>query len=182
VLKPGGRFAISDVRRSREVRPTCARTWSYGSGAWAGALEEKEFISLLSAAGFENSSHRSPRAFYETKDAGRVPRPRTRTSRMSRRASDTRLQNRRERNSLIEAAMCVSARIKASPPTTKRMLRAALDWLAADGISWHQLHSSRPSESGAFRAYATGFPFTARFGGGETRGQQRRRLADDQSR
>ena len=34
VLKPGGRFAVSDVVVRARCRRPCARTWSCGSAAW----------------------------------------------------------------------------------------------------------------------------------------------------
>ncbi len=50
VLKPGGRFAVSDVIR-RGVVPDDRESWT---ACVAGALEETEYRSLLAAAGFES--------------------------------------------------------------------------------------------------------------------------------
>ncbi len=53
VLKPGGRFAVSDVVVRGEVPAEVRRNMELWVGCIAGALEEKEFASKLSAAGFE---------------------------------------------------------------------------------------------------------------------------------
>ena len=68
VLKPGGRFAISDVVVRGEVPVDVRKNMELWIGCVAGALEEKEFISLLSEAGFENPSI-EPTRVYEAKDA-----------------------------------------------------------------------------------------------------------------
>jgi SAM-dependent methyltransferase len=54
VLKPGGRFAVSDViRRGSEVPEAIARNVELWVGCIAGALHEDEYKSLLGQAGFE---------------------------------------------------------------------------------------------------------------------------------
>ena len=68
VLKPGGRFAISDVVVRGDVPAEVRKSMELWIGCVAGALEEQEFISLLSEAGFENPSI-EPTRVYETKDA-----------------------------------------------------------------------------------------------------------------
>lgn len=68
VLKPGGRFAISDVVVRGDVPAAVRKNMELWIGCVAGALEEKEFISLLSEAGFENPSI-EPTRVYEAKDA-----------------------------------------------------------------------------------------------------------------
>lgn len=56
VLRPGGRFAVSDVivrdGLPEPVRPSMP-LWT---GCVAGALEEREFLDLLTEVGFENAS------------------------------------------------------------------------------------------------------------------------------
>ena len=54
VLKPGGRFAVSDVVARGDVPPEIRRDKALWTGCIAGALEEQEFLSLLGAVGFEN--------------------------------------------------------------------------------------------------------------------------------
>src|SRR5882762_6246049 len=54
VLKPGGRFAVSDVVTRGEMLPEIRRNVLLWVGCVAGALEENEYRAKLSAAGFEN--------------------------------------------------------------------------------------------------------------------------------
>jgi len=68
VLKPGGRFAISDVVVRGEVPEAVRKSVELWIGCVAGALEEQEFLFLLRGAGFENPSI-EPTRVYETKDA-----------------------------------------------------------------------------------------------------------------
>jgi ubiquinone/menaquinone biosynthesis C-methylase UbiE len=68
VLKPGGRFAISDVVVRGAVPETVRRSVELWIGCVAGALEEQEFLSLLRDAGFESPSI-EPTRVYDAKDA-----------------------------------------------------------------------------------------------------------------
>ena len=52
VLKPGGRFAVSDVIVRGEVPADIRRNMELWVGCIAGALEEKDFAAKLKAAGF----------------------------------------------------------------------------------------------------------------------------------
>jgi len=52
VLKPGGRFAVSDVVVRGDVAPGVRRNMELWIGCLAGALEEKEYKFKLAAAGF----------------------------------------------------------------------------------------------------------------------------------
>jgi arsenite methyltransferase len=52
VLKPGGRFAVSDVVRGRDIPEEIARSVELWIGCIAGALHENEYRSLLEQAGF----------------------------------------------------------------------------------------------------------------------------------
>ncbi len=52
VLRPGGRFAISDIVTRGEIPAEIRRSLSLWIGCLAGALEESEYVSKLSAAGF----------------------------------------------------------------------------------------------------------------------------------
>src|SRR5207248_5897514 len=56
VLKPGGRFAVSDVVVQGELPPDVQRSMELWVGCVAGALSDQEFVSLLTDAGFENPS------------------------------------------------------------------------------------------------------------------------------
>ena len=53
VLKPGGRFAVSDVVVHGDVPPEVRRNVLLWVGCIAGALQDTEYISKLGAAGFE---------------------------------------------------------------------------------------------------------------------------------
>ncbi|MEN3339500.1 MAG: arsenite methyltransferase [Acidobacteriota bacterium] len=68
VLKPGGRFAVSDVVVRGEVPAAIKRSMELWVGCVAGALEEEEFISLLTEVGFENPSI-EPTRIYKAEDA-----------------------------------------------------------------------------------------------------------------
>jgi arsenite methyltransferase len=68
VLKPGGRFAVSDVVVRGEVPPEVRRSMELWVGCVAGALEESEFRSLLADAGFE-SADIEPTRIYNVEDA-----------------------------------------------------------------------------------------------------------------
>src|SRR5512134_2422690 len=54
VLKPGGRFAVSDVVTRGEVPDEIRRNMELWVGCIAGALREDEYAAKLRAAGFES--------------------------------------------------------------------------------------------------------------------------------
>jgi SAM-dependent methyltransferase len=68
VLKPGGRFAVSDVVVRGEVPSDVRRSMELWVGCVAGALEESEFQRLLEAAGFEQVDI-EPTRIYRSVDA-----------------------------------------------------------------------------------------------------------------
>jgi len=68
VLKPGGRFAVSDVIVRGGLPDTVKSSMALWTGCVAGALEESEFISLLRQVGFENPSI-EPTRVYTREDA-----------------------------------------------------------------------------------------------------------------
>ncbi len=68
VLKPGGRFAVSDVIVRGEIPPAARRSMELWVGCVAGALEEREFESLLREVGFEDPSL-EPTRVYDPEDA-----------------------------------------------------------------------------------------------------------------
>ena len=68
VLKPGGRFAVSDVVARGEVPEAVRKSMMLWVGSIAGALEEQEYIAKLAAAGFERISV-EPTRVYEIEDA-----------------------------------------------------------------------------------------------------------------
>lgn len=68
VLKPGGRFAVSDVVVRGEIPGAVRKSMELWVGCVAGALEESEFVRLLTKAGFEDASI-EPTRIYEFEDA-----------------------------------------------------------------------------------------------------------------
>ena len=68
VLKPGGRFAVSDIVVRGEVPPDIRRSMELWVGCVAGALEEREFEALLREVGFEDPSL-EPTRIYDLEDA-----------------------------------------------------------------------------------------------------------------
>ena len=68
VLKPGGRFAVSDVVVRGDMPPEVRKSMELWIGCVAGALEEQEFLSLLREVGFEHPSI-EPTRVYQADDA-----------------------------------------------------------------------------------------------------------------
>ncbi len=68
VLKPGGRFAVSDVVTRGEMLPEIRQSVLAWVGCIAGALEENEYRGKLAAAGFEQIDLQ-PTRIYRTEDA-----------------------------------------------------------------------------------------------------------------
>ncbi len=68
VLKPGGRFAVSDVVTRGEILPAIRNGVLLWVGCIAGALDENEYRSKLDAAGFE-SIEVEPTRIYRVEDA-----------------------------------------------------------------------------------------------------------------
>lgn len=68
VLKPGGRFAVSDVVTRGEIPPEIRKSVLLWVGCVAGALEETEYRNKLSAAGFEQVDV-EPTRIYRAVDA-----------------------------------------------------------------------------------------------------------------
>ena len=56
VLKPGGKFAVSDVVTKGEIPAAVKKSVELWIGCIAGALAEEEYVSKLSAAGFADVS------------------------------------------------------------------------------------------------------------------------------
>ena len=68
VLKPGGRFAVSDVVTRGPMLPEIRKSVLLWVGCVAGALEESEYKAKLAAAGFENIDI-EPTRIYRAEDA-----------------------------------------------------------------------------------------------------------------
>jgi arsenite methyltransferase len=68
VLKPGGRFAVSDVVTRGEMHPEIRKNVLLWVGCIAGALEENEYRASLAAAGF-TAIDIEPTRVYKIEDA-----------------------------------------------------------------------------------------------------------------
>src|SRR5262249_10836160 len=68
VLKPGGRFAVSDVVVLGDVPDAVRRSMELWVGGIAGAIRETEYVAQLAAAGFKNVSV-EPWRVYDPADA-----------------------------------------------------------------------------------------------------------------
>jgi len=68
VLKPGGRFAVSDIVVQGELPAEVKASMELWVGCVAGALEDREFIALLGDAGFVDASVDMTRT-YDVEDA-----------------------------------------------------------------------------------------------------------------
>jgi ubiquinone/menaquinone biosynthesis C-methylase UbiE len=68
VLKPGGRFAVSDVVTRGEMPPELKKSVLLWAGCVAGALEENEYRGKLAVAGFGNIGI-EPTRIYGIEDA-----------------------------------------------------------------------------------------------------------------
>jgi len=68
VLKPGGRFAVSDVIIRGDVPAEVRRSMELWVGCVAGALHEDQYVSKLKAAGFE-AVDLEPWRIYQLEDA-----------------------------------------------------------------------------------------------------------------
>jgi SAM-dependent methyltransferase len=68
VLKPSGRFAVSDVVVRGEVPQTIRKSMELWVGCVAGALSDQDYLTKLAAAGFENANIEVTRV-YSVEDA-----------------------------------------------------------------------------------------------------------------
>ncbi len=68
VLKPGGRFAVSDVVTRGDIPPEIRKSVLLWVGCVAGALDESEYRHKLAAAGFEHIDV-EPTRIYRAEDA-----------------------------------------------------------------------------------------------------------------
>jgi len=71
VLKPGGRFAVSDVVTRGEIAPEIRQNVLLWVGCVAGALDENEYRSKLAAAGFQQVDI-EPTRIYHVEDASEL--------------------------------------------------------------------------------------------------------------
>ena len=65
ILRPGGRFAVSDIVVRRELPPAIRRSLELWAGCVAGALTERDYRTMLEAAGFADVTITPTREFGE---------------------------------------------------------------------------------------------------------------------
>jgi SAM-dependent methyltransferase len=63
VLRPGGRFAVSDIVVRGELPPDIRRSLELWSGCVAGAIQDTEYIAMLQDAGFEQAAVEPTRVY-----------------------------------------------------------------------------------------------------------------------
>ncbi|MEK7360878.1 MAG: methyltransferase domain-containing protein, partial [Pseudomonadota bacterium] len=68
VLKPGGRFAVSDVVVTGEIPAAIRKNVELWIGCIAGALRDSDYTAKLAAAGFDNIAI-EPTRIYDVEDA-----------------------------------------------------------------------------------------------------------------
>jgi len=68
VLRPGGRFAVSDIALRRELPAAVKRSMELWTGCIAGALRDEDYAAKLKAAGFE-AIEIEPTRVYDASDA-----------------------------------------------------------------------------------------------------------------
>lgn len=68
VLRPGGRFAVSDIVVKGEVPPELRRNVELWIGCMAGALSDTEYVDKLTRAGFQDVEI-EPTRIYDAEDA-----------------------------------------------------------------------------------------------------------------
>jgi ubiquinone/menaquinone biosynthesis C-methylase UbiE len=78
VLKPGGRFVVSDVVTRGEILPEIRQSVLLWVGCVAGAMEESEYRSKLASAGFEQIDL-EPTRVYRVEDPASFSPARTST-------------------------------------------------------------------------------------------------------
>ena len=71
VLKPGGRFAVSDIVLRRELPESARKSMTLWTGCVAGALVESEYVGKLRSAGFRDVTV-EPTRIYDKADAAEM--------------------------------------------------------------------------------------------------------------
>jgi arsenite methyltransferase len=151
VLKPGGRFAVSDVIASRDMDEATRADMAAYTGCIAGALTEEEFRSGLAAAGFTDVDIRETHRVHEHATAAII------------RARKPVVAARRVE--LYEPAMCCQSGV--CGPTVDQQLidiREDLRWAEAQGadVTRHNLSSdpdafvANPKVTGLMAAFGEG--------------------------
>jgi len=168
VLKPGGRFAVSDVVVRGEVPPEIRKHMELWIGCVAGALAEEDYRSKLAAAGFE-SIDVEPTRIYSAEDAREFLQGAHLDAESIAPAVDGKFASAfirarkpvagdvqaTERISLqvFDPAMCCTSGV-CGPSVDPQLPRFAadLEWLASRGISVERFNLARQPEAFAANA------------------------------
>ena len=163
VLKPGGRFAVSDVVVRGDVPPEIRKNVELWAGCVAGALEQGQYVSKLAAAGFEGVEI-EPTRIYTAEDArqflqsadldadsiapavdGKFASSFIRARKPG--AADV-LPARAVSIQVYDPAMCCSTGV-CGPAVDPQLPRFAadLDWLAEKGVSVERFNLAQQSEA-----------------------------------
>jgi arsenite methyltransferase len=127
VLKPGGRFAVSDVVVRGEVEPEIRKNMELWVGCIAGALEESEYRAKLAAAGFSAITLEATRV-YEAEPGMPAGVAGKFASMFVRAAKPAEVE-------VFDPAMCCSTGVCGpSPNPVLPRFAADLDWLAQQGV------------------------------------------------
>ena len=155
VLRPGGRFAISDVVAAPDMDGATRADMAAYTGCIAGALTEQEFRDGLAAAGFTAIEVRETHRVHESATAAiiRARKPESRTP----------VAGAERRVELFEPAMCCQTGV-CGPSVDQELIavREDLRWAVAQGatVTRHNLSS----EPDAFVANAKVTGLLAAFG------------------
>jgi arsenite methyltransferase len=171
VLKPGGRFAVSDVVVRGDVPPEIRKNVELWIGCVAGALEEKEYRAKLAAAGFENIDI-EPTRIYRAEDArgflknadfdadsiapevdGKFASAFIRAHKPG---SAERLSTGPMSLQVFDPAMCCSTGV-CGPVVDSQLPRFAadLEWLAGKGVSMERFNLAQQPEAFAANGQVT---------------------------
>jgi arsenite methyltransferase len=132
VLKPGGRFAVSDVIAAPDMDEATKADMEQWTGCIAGALTEEEFRAVLAAAGFTDIEIRETHKVHEHASSAIIRARKPQAAAVTRRVE------------LYESAMCCQTGV-CGPSVDRRLIdvREDLRWAEAQGaqVARHNLSS-----------------------------------------
>ncbi len=132
VLKPGGRFAVSDVIAASDMDEATRADMAGYTGCIAGALTEDEFRAGLAAAGFTDIEIRETHKVHEHASSAIIRARKPQAAAVTRRVE------------LYESAMCCQTGV-CGPSVDRRLIdvREDLRWAEAQGaqVARHNLSS-----------------------------------------
>ncbi len=168
VLRPGGRFAVSDIVVRGEIPPEIRKSIELWAGCVAGALEETEYKVKLAAAGFE-SIDIEPTRIYSAEDARQLMNSpdldvNSIASTVDGKFASAFIRARKPGGANVQAtktaslqvydpAMCCSTGV-CGPVVDPQLPRFAadLEWLAGKGVSVERFNLAQQPEAFAANA------------------------------